>query len=122
MVVFWYFKTSESLSFSPKTTIDEKLKELFQTEEQGKFSVVLHNDPINGMEYVVGVIKQVFRYSTAKAVWLMLKAHCTGKSILWIGSKKKAEIKRNKMCSFGPDPKMTHKWARTLTVTVEKYE
>ena len=122
MVSFLYFKTDESLGFASKAVIDENLKELIQTEDQGKFSVVLHNDPINSMEYVIGIIKEVFGYSTAKAVWLMLKAHFTGKSILWVGSKKKAELKRNKMRSFGPDPKMAHKGAQTLTVTVEKYE
>lgn len=118
-----YFDRNKGFDLSSsKTIIDKELKELFQTEKSKKFAVILHNDPVNGVEYVTKVIKDVFNYSVSKSIWLMLKAHFTGKSTLWIGSQKKAEEKKNKMISYGPDPRMVHKGAQPLKVTVEECE
>lgn len=117
---YFYFEIDKELDQASKLKIDTKLKELLQTEEPGTFSVILHNDPINGVDYVTGIIKEVFGYSTAKAIWLMLKAHFTGKSSLWSGSYEQANEKMNKVVSFGPDPNMAHKGAEPLKVTVEK--
>jgi len=51
-----YFDTNKGLDLSTKAFFDGKIKELFQVEENGNFSVILHNDPINGVEYVTKVI------------------------------------------------------------------
>ena len=105
-----------------KQLIEEKLKELTEEDKPGKYCVILHNDPINGVEYVTKIIKEVFGYSTSKAIWLMLKAHFTGKSILWQGRHKEASNKQQKMIAYGPDPLMLHKGAKALKVSIEKHE
>ncbi len=105
-----------------KARVDTWLESLKETEKQGKFAVVLHNDPINGVAYVTKVISSVFGYSTKKSVWLMLKAHFAGRSILWVGSHAEADRKRAEMVSHGPDPDMRHKGAEPLTVTIERAE
>lgn len=115
-----HFDINKDVDLASKIEIDKKLKELFQLEQAGTYSVILHNDPINNMEFVTRVIKNVFGYSTSKSIWLMLKAHFTGKSLLWTGSFREAHNKRSKMLSHGPDPTMRHKGAEPLTVTVEK--
>ncbi len=117
-----YFDIDKELDVSSKNALDRKLNELFQHEEPGKYAVILHNDPINGVDFVTGVIKKVFGYSTGIAIWLMLKAHFTGKSRLWCGPYRQAREKMSSMISFGPDPNMVHKGAETLRVTVEKNE
>ncbi len=104
-----------------KQYVEEKLKELSDTEHEGKFAVVLHNDPLNGVEFVTKVIKSVFGYGTSKAIWLMLKAHVTGSSVLWVGPKSIATEKQNEMVAFGPDP-MVEKATEALKVTVEACE
>ena len=114
------FDADDFTNVATKNYVDEKLKELFETEHTGQFAVILHNDPINSVEYVTKVIMKVFRYSTGKSVWLMLKAHFTGRSILWSGSHSEAHDRQRRMISFGPDPAMVHKGAEPLTVTVEK--
>ncbi|MGF1528771.1 MAG: ATP-dependent Clp protease adaptor ClpS [Candidatus Competibacterales bacterium] len=96
------------------------LDEITQDDRAGKFAVVLHNDPFNSVEYVTKVIRAVFGYSLAKAVWLMLKAHFTGKATLWLGARLEAERKKAAMIAHGPDPLMVHRGAQALTVTVEK--
>ena len=118
----WYFDLDQELDLSSKNALDQKLDELFQREEPGTYAVVLHNDPINGVDFVTRVIKDVFGYSTSKAIWLMLKAHFTGKSRLWCGPYKKACEKMQLMVSFGPDPNLLHKGAEALRVTLESRE
>jgi ATP-dependent Clp protease adapter protein ClpS len=115
-----YFEIDREPDQSSKLDIDQKLKGLFQLDEPGTFSVVLHNDPINGVDYVTGIIREVFGYSTSKAIWLMLKAHITGKSSLWSGAHEQANAKMRQVVSFGPDPNMCNRGAEPLKVTVEK--
>ena len=105
-----------------ESVVDEWLEEVTKEELAGKYSVVLHNDPINGVDFVTRVIHAVFGYGLRKSAWLMLKAHFTGRSTLWVGAKGEAEQKRNEMIAHGPDPNMLHKGAQPLTVTVERNE
>src|SRR5438046_6694813 len=57
----------------PQTTPREQT----QTKRQPPYAVILHNDDINGFDYVVGVLRKVFNYGRMKAFWLTLKAHVT---------------------------------------------
>ena len=117
-----YFDIDDFTDLESKEYVDEKIKKLLKYEKLGKYAVILHNDPINGVDYVAKVIKNVFGYGASKAIWLMLKAHFTGKSILWFGSNAEAVKKRDQMILFGPDPNMLHKGAEAIKVTVEKHE
>jgi ATP-dependent Clp protease adaptor protein ClpS len=81
--------------------------------------VVLHNDDMNGMDYVVGALRKVFNYGRTRAVWLMLKAHTTGRCIVWSGSLEVAELKAEQLKSCGPDPQMKSHGAASLSVTIE---
>ena len=103
-----------------QSVVDAWVQEATKTEKSDKFAVILHNDPINGVEYVAKIIHAVFGYSMSKSIWLMLKAHFTGKSTLWIGPRHSAEQKRQQMIAYGPDPNMKARGAQPLTVTVEK--
>lgn len=100
--------------------ITTRLDELSKHSQPKIYAVILHNDPVNSVEYVTEVIRDVFGYRTRKAVWLMLKAHITGKSRLWSGPLESAESKKNEMISRGPDPTRKHKNPDPLTVTLEK--
>lgn len=97
----------------PDTDTDTRPK------RQPPYAVVLHNDPVNGFDYVVGVLKQVFGYSTRKAFWLTMKTHCSGRSVVWSGTLELAELKADQVRSCGPDPNMVASGACTLGVSVE---
>ena len=56
------------------------------------WNVVVHNDPINLMNYVTMVFQRVFQYSRERATKHMLEVHQKGRSIVWSGSKEKAEL------------------------------
>jgi ATP-dependent Clp protease adaptor protein ClpS len=86
---------------------------------QPPHAVILHDDPINRFEYVIGVLRKVFHYNGVRCFWLTLVAHCTGKAIVWTGTLEVAELKADQIRSCGPDPKKIKTGAQALTVTTE---
>ena len=54
--------------------------------------VIVWNDPVNLMPYVVFVFQKLFGYSLEKATRLMLEVHHDGKSVVSHGTREKAEI------------------------------
>ena len=55
------------------------------------WQVVVLNDPVNLMAYVVRVFRKVFGYPEAKARQHMLEVHEVGRSVLWVGDREQAE-------------------------------
>jgi ATP-dependent Clp protease adaptor protein ClpS len=101
----------------PEAAPDERT----QAKRQPPYAVVLHNDDVNGFDYVIGVLQKVFHYGFTKAFWLTLKAHISGRSIVWSGSMEVAEFKADQVRSCGPDPRprSSQRGACSLRVSVE---
>ena len=53
--------------------------------------VVVLNDPVNLMSYVVMVFKKVLGFNETKATKHMREVHELGRSIVWSGNREKAE-------------------------------
>ena len=53
--------------------------------------VVVVNDPVNLMSYVVLVFKRVLGFSEAKARKHMMEVHKKGRSVVWTGERERAE-------------------------------
>jgi ATP-dependent Clp protease adaptor protein ClpS len=66
--------------------IDEKV-----VEPEVPWVVIVWNDPINLMSYVVFVFQKLFGYSRQKATKLMLQVHNEGKAAVSSGTREKAE-------------------------------
>lgn len=62
------------------------------TDPDRPWVVIVWNDPINLMSYVVFVLQKLFGYSRAKATKLMLDVHHKGKAVVSGGSREKAEL------------------------------
>ncbi len=62
------------------------------TETDLPWQVVVHNDPVNLMSYVTMVFRRIFGYSKEKAEKHMMEVHNQGRSIVWTGSREKAEF------------------------------
>lgn len=56
------------------------------------WQVVVWNDPVNTMGYVVYVFRKLFGYDEAKATKLMLQVHHEGRAIVADGPREKAEL------------------------------
>ena len=57
----------------------------------GAWRVVVLNDPVNLMSYVVMVFKKVLGFDEARARRHMLEVHEQGRSIVWVGLRERAE-------------------------------
>lgn len=54
--------------------------------------VVVWNDPVNTMSYVVYVLRKLFGYDEEKATRLMLQVHFEGRAIVADGPRERAEV------------------------------
>lgn len=71
------------VSPAPETTTELRLA--------GGWRVVVLNDPVNLMSYVVMVFKKVFGFDEQTARKKMLEVHEQGRSVVWNGLREKAE-------------------------------
>ena len=62
-----------------------------EVQLEGVWRVVVLNDPVNLMSYVVLVFKKVLGFSEQVARTKMLEVHEQGRSIVWSGLREKAE-------------------------------
>jgi ATP-dependent Clp protease adaptor protein ClpS len=74
--------------------ITPSIKKKFKTSEQTDrpWNVVVLDDPVNLMDYVTLVLQRVFGYTRSRAESLMMEVHENGRSIVWSGSREKAEF------------------------------
>lgn len=61
------------------------------TRLQDVWRVVVLNDPVNLMSYVVMVFKKVLGFDEARARKHMLEVHEQGRSVVWTGVREQAE-------------------------------
>ena len=99
----------------PRQKPDTKTKPKLQPP----YAVILHNDSINGFDYVITVLKKVFHYGSATAFMMTLRAHLSGRSLVWSGSLEVAELKAEQIKSCGPDPRKRDRGGRPLKPSVE---
>ncbi len=70
--------------------------------------VIVWNDPVNLMSYVVYVLQKLFGYSREKATRLMLEVHHDGKAVVASGGREKAEADVARLHSYGLWATMEH--------------
>ena len=70
-----------------------EVKEETELEEEIAlpWKVIVLNDPVNLMNYVVMVFRKVFGFDEQKATKHMREVHELGKSVLWTGEREQAE-------------------------------
>ncbi len=96
--------------------------EATKTRKQPPYAVLLHNDDINGFDYVVDVLRKVLGCGRLKSYRLTLAAHFRGRSLVWSGSLEVAELKADQIRSCGPDPSKKTRGAQALRVSIEPLE
>ena len=60
-----------------------------------KFKVVLLNDDVTSMDFVVSVLVEIFHHTAQSAVAVMLKIHNEGSGVAGIYNKEIAQTKQN---------------------------
>lgn len=71
------------------TRTDTRTSTELQLEEAWR--VVVLNDPVNLMSYVVMVFKKVLGFDESRARKHMLEVHEQGRSVVWVGLRETAE-------------------------------
>jgi len=83
---------------------DTKIKDAFERN----WTVIVWNDPVNLMNYVVFVFMRVLAFNKEKATKHMMEVHQQGKSVVAMETREKAELYHQQLQAHG------------LSVTIEK--
>ena len=75
-----------------------------QVKRQPPYNVVLLNDDDHTFHYVIVMLKQLFGYPEEKGYQMAEEVHRTGRVIVLTTTKEHAELKRDQIHAFGPDP------------------
>ncbi len=76
---------------APKTKRKTSTRTKAAPKTDAPWSVVVYNDPVNLMSYVVLVFKKVLGFTEPKARKHMLEVHKKGRSLVWSGERERAE-------------------------------
>jgi len=103
------FNNSDSTGNSGATVLEKKPSEL--KIKSPKYKVLLHNDPVNSMEYVTTTLREVVpQLSEQDAIAIMLEAHNSGVGLVIVCDLEPAEFYSESLKSKG------------LTSSIEKEE
>lgn len=80
----------EKISFADTRVVPDQETET-RVGPENLWKVIVLNDPVNLMSYVVMVFRKVFGYDEARARKHMLEVHEQGRSIVWSGPRERAE-------------------------------
>jgi ATP-dependent Clp protease adaptor protein ClpS len=81
-----------------------KPKEKEEVKRQPPYNVVLLNDDDHSYEYVIAMLQQLFGYPTEKGFLMAHEVDTKGRVIVCTTSRERAELKRDQIHAFGPDP------------------
>ena len=77
-----------------------------RTRRLPPYNVVILNDEEHTFPYVIELLIKIFRHALPKAEELTLRIHTTGRAIVYTTHKELAELKRDQVIAYGPDPRM----------------
>lgn len=94
------------MSTAPLEVEEPETEEVVSTDRP--WIVIVWNDPVNLMSYVVFVLQKLFGYSREKATRLMLQVHHEGKAAVSEGTREKAESDVARLHAHGLWATMEH--------------
>jgi ATP-dependent Clp protease adaptor protein ClpS len=97
---------SISAATAPVEVEERELDEITVTDKP--WIVVVWNDPVNLMSYVVYVFQKLFGYSREKATRLMLQVHHEGRAVVSDGPREKCEADVARLHAHGLWATMEH--------------
>ena len=84
------------------TRPQEKSKQ--RTRGLPPYNVVLLDDDDHSYEYVIHMLNKVFGHPPEKGYWMALEVDGTGRVVVATTNLEQAELKRDQVHAFGPDP------------------
>jgi ATP-dependent Clp protease adaptor protein ClpS len=99
----------------PRSEAEEKT----HTRRVPPYNVVLENDDVHSVEFVVEVLCKALGYTTERSVQLTLQAHTTGRAVVWSGPREVAELKADQIRTFHEVRAVDHAQLGPLGCTIE---
>jgi ATP-dependent Clp protease adaptor protein ClpS len=89
-----------------------------KTEGMPPYNVVLLDDDEHSFEYVIHMLKTLFGHPPEKGYRMALEVDATGRVIVATTNLEHAELKRDQIHAFGPDP-LIPRCKGSMSATVE---
>ena len=105
----------------PATLPDTETQEEQQTRRQPPYHVVLLNDDDHTYEYVIEMLKDLFGHPVEKGFQLARLVDTTGRAVVCTTSLERAELKRDQIHAYGPDP-LIARCQGSMTAEIEPAE
>ena len=93
-------------------------KKAQKTEGLPPYNVVLLDDDDHSYEYVILMLKRIFGHPIEKGYEMALEVDATGRVVVATTNLEQAELKRDQIQSFGPDP-LIPRCKGSMSATVE---
>ena len=95
-----------------------KEEEKQKTEGLPPYNVVLLDDDDHSFEYVIQMLKMLFGYPPEKGYRMAVEVDTTGRVIVATTHLEQAELKRDQIHAFGPDPRIP-RCEGSMSATIE---
>jgi ATP-dependent Clp protease adaptor protein ClpS len=105
----------------PEPVVRTRHKSKEKTKKQPPYHVILLNDDDHSFEYVITMLQQLFGHPVERGYQMALEVHTKGRVIVDTTSKERAELKRDQIHAFGPDPFIA-RCQGSMSATIEAAE
>ena len=99
----------------PATEIEEKLR------HAPLYHVILHDDDKHTYQYVIAMLMELFGKTAERAYLHAREVDTAGRSIIETTALERAELKRDQIRAYGPDPLIKDS-PGSMSATIEKAE
>src|SRR5436190_16657532 len=97
----------------PRPKVEEHVK------RQPPYNVVLLDDDDHTFQYVITMLQQLFGYPHEKGYQMALEVHTNGRCIVLTTTREHAELKRDQIHAFGPDPWSSKDCKGSMSAVIE---
>ena len=97
----------------PRPETEEKVR------RQPPYHVILHNDDDHTFEYVIGMMQQLFGHPRETGLQIASEVHNSGRAVVLTTTMEHAELKRDQIHAFGPDPWSSRDCKGSMSASIE---
>ena len=89
-----------------------------QPKQQPRYNVILWDDPDHSYDYVVTLMKEIFRQPAERGFQIAKEVDTSGRAICLTTTREHAELKRDQVHSFGKDS-LIDRCKGSMSATIE---
>jgi ATP-dependent Clp protease adaptor protein ClpS len=90
-------------------------------KQQPRYNVILWDDPDHSYEYVVSLMKEIFRVPIERGFQIAKEVDTSGRAICLTTTREHAELKRDQIHAYGKD-ELIERCKGSMSATIEPLE